>query len=206
MTKLLVIKAHPLSASESRSVYILQEFLQRYKETNPEDEITIVDLYQDEFPEIDFELMTAWQALKNGSDYSMLPASQQGKVARFNQSTQQFMEADKIVIANALWNLNIPSRLKSWFDTICVSGTTFRYTENGPVGMVKGKKALHIQANGGSYNGQDFSAQYVKGLLAFVGIDQLEQIFIEGIDHHPEQAEEIISAKVQLAQTIAEHF
>ncbi len=63
------------------------------------------------------------------------------KIARFNELTEQFLAADKIVIANALWNLNIPTKLKAWFDTVNVAGKTFRYTENGPEGLVTGKKS-----------------------------------------------------------------
>ena len=67
------------------------------------------------------------------------------KIARFNELTDQFLAADKIVIANALWNLNIPTKLKAWFDTVNVAGKTFRYTENGPEGLVTGKK--HCTSN-----------------------------------------------------------
>ena len=110
------------------------------------------------------------------------------------------------MIANGLWNLNIPTRLKAWFDTINVAGKTFQYTETGPVPLTEGKKALHIQANGGSYNGQDFSSQYVKGILNFVGVNDVQQIFIEGADHFPEKTAEIIRAAIDQAETISLTF
>ena len=183
MASVLVVKGHPLTAQESRSVKALSAFLDSYKESHPDDEVTVLELYRDDIPEIDEELLSGWEALRAGAEFSTLSESQQHKIARFNELTDQFLASDKIVIANALWNLNIPTKLKAWFDTVNVAGKTFRYTENGPEGLVSGKKALHIQSNGGVYNGQDFASQYVKGILYFVGIDQVDQLFIEGIDY-----------------------
>ncbi len=206
MSQLLAIKAHPMTGESSRSVRIFEEFLEDYQRTNPQDTITYVDLYEKTVPEIDGEILLAWQQLRQGDDFHSLSESQKEKLAAFDQATQQFLAADKVVITNALWNLNIPSRLKSWFDTICVAGKTFRYTENGSVGMALGKKALHIQSNGGTFNGKDFSSQYVKQVLQFVGIEEVDQLFIEGIDHHPEQAEMILSAASANARELAQTF
>lgn len=127
-------------------------------------------------------------------------------MARFNELTDQFLGADKVVIANALWNLNVPTRLKAWVDTINVAGKTFKYTDEGPKPLTNGKKALHIQSNGGFYEGQDFASQYVKGILNFIGIEKVEQLFIEGIDHHPEKAEELLGAAMDQATTLGKTF
>lgn len=59
----------------------------------------------------------------------------------FNSYTEEFLQQDKIIIANPLWNLSIPTRLKAWIDCITVAGKTFKYTETGSVGIVKGKKS-----------------------------------------------------------------
>lgn len=207
MSNVLVIKAHPLSNENSRSIKILKTFLTTYEEKNPEDKITILDLYdKDAVPEIDGEILDAWQKLRTGTPLADLTVNQQAKVAAFDASIEQFLAADKVVIANALWNLNVPTRLKAWFDTINVAGKTFRYTENGPVGMTKGKKALHIQSNGGFYQGQDPASQYVKLILNFVGVESVDQIFIEGIDYAPEKAEEILAQATKEAKTLAATF
>lgn len=207
MSNVLVIKAHPLSNENSRSIQILKAFLTTYEEKHPEDQITVLDLYgQDAVPEIDGEILDAWQKLRSGTPLAELTVNQQAQVAAFDASIEQFLAADKIIIANALWNLNVPTRLKAWFDTINVAGKTFRYTENGPVGMTEGKKALHIQSNGGFYQGQDLSSQYVKLILNFVGVASVDQIFIEGIDYAPEKAAEILAAATKEAETLAETF
>src|SRR5699024_9797585 len=113
---------------------------------------------------------------------------------------------DKIVVANPLWNLNVPSRLKSWFDTISVAGKTFRYTEEGSVGMVTGKKALHIQANGGIYSGADPASQYVQTMFQFLGITDFHQLFVEGMDHFPDQAEQFIADALKEADELGKTF
>ena len=188
MASVLVVKGHPLTAEESRTVKALTSFLTSYKENHPDDEVTV------------------WEALRAGAEFTSLSESQQQKIARFNELTDQFLAADKIVIANALWNLNIPTKLKAWFDTVNVAGKTFRYTENGPEGLVTGKKALHIQSNGGVYNGQDFASQYVKGILNFVGIDQVDQLFIEGIDYDPDRADELMQNALDKAAALGKSF
>ncbi|MGN8982226.1 NAD(P)H-dependent oxidoreductase [Enterococcus villorum] len=206
MASVLVVKGHPLTEQESRSVQALTTFLNSYKENHPEDEVTVLDLYHDDIPEIDEELLSGWEALRAGAEFTTLSESQQQKIARFNELTDQFLASDKIVIANALWNLNIPTKLKAWFDTVNVAGKTFRYTENGPEGLVSGKKALHIQSNDGIYNGQDFASQYVKGILNFVGVDQVDQLFIEGIDYTPDRAEELMQSALDKAADFGKTF
>ncbi|EOL42489.1 FMN-dependent NADH-azoreductase [Enterococcus phoeniculicola] len=206
MSKLLVIKAHPLSAEESRSMKALDTFLTSYKETNPSDEVVVLDLYNEFIPEIDKDILTGWTALRSGAAFDTLTADQQKKIARFNELTEQFLATDKVVVANAMWNLNVPTRLKAWFDTINVAGKTFRYTEEGPKPLVEGKKALHIQSNGGFYEAQDASSQYVKGILNFIGVDQVDQLFIEGIDHFPDRAEELLATAMTSATELGKTF
>ncbi|MTD38088.1 FMN-dependent NADH-azoreductase [Erwinia sp. CPCC 100877] len=206
MSKLLVVKAHPLTKEESRSVRALNTFLESYQEANPSDEVTILDVYSEFVPEIDEELLSGWGALRTGTEFTALNENQQTKIARFNDLTEQFLASDKVVIANALWNLNVPTRLKAWIDTINVAGKTFKYTEEGPKPLTNGKKALHIQSNGGFYEGNDFASQYVKGILNFIGVDQVDQLFIEGIDHHPEKAEELLGAALDKATELGKAF
>ncbi|PNB70901.1 FMN-dependent NADH-azoreductase, partial [Pseudomonas sp. FW305-BF6] len=64
----------------------------------------------------------------------------------------QFVEADKYVFVTPMWNFSFPPVMKSYIDAVCVAGKTFKYTENGPQGLLGGKKALHIQASGGVYS------------------------------------------------------
>lgn len=201
MSKVLVVKAHPLSVSESRTLKGLATFLKNYQAVNPADEIITFDAFADDLPEVDGPLLEAWNALRAGKDFSTLTSAQQHDVTRFDELTQLFLDADKIIVANALWNLNIPTRLKSWIDTIMVAGKTFRYTENGPVPMTSGKKVFHIQSSGSVYKGQDFANQYLKTIFNFVGVADYEAAFIEGLDYDPANADEMLAkALIDIAE------
>jgi FMN-dependent NADH-azoreductase len=80
----------------------------------------------------------------------------------------QFLEADKVVFVTPMWNFNIPSRVKTYIDNLCIPNKAFKYTENGPVGLIKGKKALHIHATGGVHShgpgaAMNFGDPFLKG-------------------------------------------
>ncbi|MFS0864683.1 NAD(P)H-dependent oxidoreductase [Fredinandcohnia sp. 179-A 10B2 NHS] len=206
MANILIVRAHPLNESVSRSMLVTDAFVEAYKLHHPEDLIEDINLYEMNVPEIDKDLLNAWADLGKGKPFYTLTESQQHKVTLFNSFTEGFLQQDKIVIANPLWNLSIPTRLKAWFDTITVAGKTFGYTETGSVGLLQGKKALHIQANGGFYNGADPASQYVKTLLMFLGITDYHQLFVEGMDHAPDKAPEIVSAAIDKAKELATAF
>lgn len=206
MTTLLAIKSHPLSSENATSVLALEAFLSSYTKNHPEDTIEILDLYQEYIPEIDEDILMSWEKLSKGNDFTSLTETQQAKVLRFKELTEQFLNADKVVIANPLWNLSMQTRLKAWIDTIVVVGKTFYYTENGPVGLVEDKKVLHIQSSGGIYGGNDFTSQTLKGVLNFIGINQIEQLAIEGLNYTPDQRADILEAKINEAILLGETF
>lgn len=206
MSKVLVVKAHPLTGEASNSIRVADAFIAAYKEANHFDHIEELSLYTSFIPEIDEEILMAWGALSNGESFEKLSQSQQDKVSRFNELTEKFLDADKIVIANPLWNLSIPTRLKAWIDTVVISGTSFKYTAEGPVGLIKGKKLLHIQSNGGIYKEQDPASQYIKTIFGFIGVEDQQQVFLEGVNYDPSQTENIVLAGIQKAEEIAKTF
>jgi len=206
LSKVLVVKAHPLTAKESRSVYVAEQFLTSYRQTNPQDEIELLDLYTDSIPLVDKDILTAFSALAQKMPFTDLSPAQQEKLGRFDELTAQFMAADKVVIVNPMWNLSIPPMLKAWFDTIMVVGKTFRYTATGSVGLLPDKPILHIQANGGTYEGKDFGAQYVHTAMEFMGITNVVDLFVEGMDHNPELAAEIVATASQKAEELGKTF
>lgn len=206
MAKVLIVRAHPLTSETSRSMKVTDAFVERYKEHNPEDYVEDINLYNMNVPDIDADLLNAWDELAAGKPFYSLNDKQQHQVTLFNSFTEGFLAQDKIVVANPLWNLNIPTRLKSWFDTINVAGKTFRYTAEGSVGMAQGKKVLHIQANGGVYSGKDPASQYVETVFNFLGVDEFQQLFVEGMDHTPEKAEDIVAEALEKAKELAKTF
>lgn len=207
MAKLLVVRAHPLTSEFSRSMQLTDEFVAVYRRTHPDDDVIDLNLYARAVPEIDLDLLSAWQKLGGGTPFAHLDEREQLKLTLFDGYTGQFLAVDKIVVANPLWNLNVPTRLKAWIDSIAVAGRTFRYTPDGvAVGLVHGKRAVHIQTSGGVFEGLDPASMYVKTIFTFLGVEDFQQVFAEGMDHDPEHAADIVGTALERVRAVAAAF
>lgn len=203
MATVLIVKAHPLNPQKSYALRALEEFETRFASLHPEDRIEIVDVFEDQIPTLDKPLLEAMTAAKKGEE---IASEQAERLERYNAFTQQFLSADKIVVVNPLWNLNVPSQLVSWINTINVAGLTFKYGPEGSIGLIKDKKLLHIQSNGGVYAGQDPAAQYIKSIFKFLGFKDIQQLFIEGQSADPSQAQAIFEEAMGKIDNILLHF
>ena len=109
----------------------------------------------------------------------------------------EFLAADTIVIGAPMYNFTLPTQLKAWIDRIVIAGTTFRYTENGPEGLAKGKRVIVALARGGFYNeGSPAAAlehleSYLRGVFNFIGIEP-EFVAADGLSIGAEQREQSI--------------
>lgn len=102
-----------------------------------------------------------------------------------DEAIAEVMNADFIVIDAPLYNFGIPSTLKAWIDHIARANITFRYTESGPVGLVKGKKVYLAVSSGGVYSegpqaAYDFVVPYMKAVLGFLGMADVAVVRVEG--------------------------
>lgn len=111
------------------------------------------------------------------------------------QVMQQFLAADILVIGAPMYNFSIPSTLKAWIDRVAVAGRTFKYTENGPVGLAGGKRVIVVSARGGIYTDSpaDFQEPFLRQVFAFMGIDNVEFVRAEGIAYSPKHREDAIA-------------
>lgn len=208
MSKVLYITANPKSEAESYSLRLGKAFLTQYKELNPQDEIIELDLYEADIPNIDADVFQGWGKLASGNE---LNESEQQKVARLNELLEQFISADKYVFVTPMWNFSFPPRFKSYIDSFCIAGKTFKYTPEGPIGLMTGKKAVHIHARGGIYSegpnqNSDFADSYLRTVLQFVGITDIESVIAEGMAFMPEKAEEIMEKALAHAKDVAVQF
>ena len=111
----------------------------------------------------------------------------------------EFLAADTIVIGAPMYNFTLPSQLKSWLDRILVSGTTFRYTADGPEGLVKDKRVIVALARGGVYDSGSPAASlehletYLRGVFNFIGVEP-EFVAADGLNISAEQKEAAIRA------------
>jgi FMN-dependent NADH-azoreductase len=110
----------------------------------------------------------------------------------------QFLEADTIVIGAPMYNFTLPTQLKAWIDRLVIAGTTFRYTETGPEGLVAGKRVIVALARGGFYgeaspaSALEHLETYLKGMFNFIGIEP-EFVAADGLAIGPEQRDQSIS-------------
>lgn len=211
MATVLYITAHPLTEAESFSLKVGQAFLDAYRDAAPDDQIVRLDLYHMEIPLLDAAVLRAQNQLRSGAAFAQLPADAQRKISRLTELADQFVAADKYVFVTPFWNLSFPPMMKAYIDAICVAGKTFKYTEAGSVGLLKNKRALHIQARGGEYSEgpaaeMEFGHRYLKALLHFFGVDPVEALIIEGHAHHPDRAEAILADALRRAPEVARQF
>lgn len=208
MAKLLYIKVNPKADEKSFSARLAKVFLDAYQQAHPEDTIELLDLYRADIPFLDVDVFSAWGKFASHEELTEL---EQSKVKRMNELTDQFLAADKVVIASPFWNLSYPPMMKAYIDTICVAGKTFKYTEKGPIGLVPDKPVLLIEARGGHYSSgpaaaMEFSEKYLRTIMNFMGVQQFQSLIMEELSVDPTKAEDILNAYAEKAKTLAPAF
>ncbi|MHB1483081.1 MAG: FMN-dependent NADH-azoreductase [Saccharofermentanales bacterium] len=201
MSKVLYIKANVKPEGVSRTYKISDAFIDAYKKINPQDEIITLDLLK--------ENVIFLYANDLLSVFG--PKTEDSKYHPILKYAYQFLEADKYVIAEPLWNLSIPALLKAYIDYITVSGVTFKYTETGPVGLCTGKKAINITTRGGVYSVEPLASfemgdRYLRTILGFLGISDFITIKAEGLDVVGNDVDALVGNAVEEATEIAKYF
>ncbi|MFH7765381.1 FMN-dependent NADH-azoreductase [Acinetobacter sp. BSP-28] len=118
---------------------------------------------------------------------------------------QQYLDADVVVVGAAMYNFGLPSTLKAWIDRISVAGKTFKYTENGPVGLAGEKKAYIASSRGGVYGENspaDFQEGFLKTVFNFTGVSDVEIIRAEGVNMGAELKDQAVASALAQVQTL----
>lgn len=176
MSKVLVLKSSIL-AGYSQSGQLSDYFVEQWQEKHPGDEITVRDLAANPIPVLDGELVGALRP----SDAPLTPRQQEA-LALSDELIAELKGNDVIVIAAPMYNFNIPTQLKNYFDLVARAGVTFRYTEKGPEGLVTGKRAVVVTSRGGIHKDTptDLVTPYLSTFLGFIGITDVNFVFAEG--------------------------
>lgn len=208
MAHVLFVKANNRPAEQAVTVKLYESFVKSYKETHPDDLVTELNLFEADLPYFDNDMMTGLYKLGNGIETT---PEEQRLADLANTYLDQFLGADKVVFAFPLWNFTIPAQLLTYLFYLNQAGKTFKYTAEGPVGLVTNKKVALLQARGGVYSvapmdAMEMSLNYVKTTLAFWGIQDPEVVVVEGHNQFPDRAASIIEDGVKRAAELASKF
>ena len=196
--KLLHIDSSILN-DNSVSRQLTRDIVDRWRQDYPDGEVTYRDLAEEAPNHLSAEILGAGSV-----DQSQRSAVQCHEVAYGEALMKEFLEADVIVLGAPMYNFSIPSQLKAWLDRVMVAGRTFKYTENGPVGLISGKKVVIVSSRGGVYSesstGQamDHQESYLQVALAFMGITDISIVRAEGMSMAEKRNRAIVFAQKEI--------
>jgi FMN-dependent NADH-azoreductase len=197
MSTLLQINAS-IHGENGQSSQLASQFVAAWREQHPQTQIVQRDLAGDPVPHLTAERFAALLTPAQERD------AVQHAVAQYSDHLiTELKQADVIVLGLPMYNFGVPSQLKAYFDHIARAGLTFRYTAQGPVGLLGGKKVYVFAARGGLYAGGplDTQTQYVRDFLRFLGIEDVQFVYAEGLAIGSESKEAALSgARAQIQQ------
>jgi FMN-dependent NADH-azoreductase len=167
---------------------------------NPGAQVTLRDLSANPLPILD---ETALGALFTPAEQRS--PEQAALAAHFDAAIAELQAHDAVVLGVPMYNFGVPVQLKAWIDAVARAGVTFRYTETGPQGLVQGKKVYVACARGGIYRGtaNDSQTPYLRTVLGFLGMTDVNFIYAEGLNMGPEAAEKgFAQAEADLAAAL----
>lgn len=200
MAKVLHINSS-VRSNGSISRQLTGEFIAQWKKSHPDDDIVERDLAANPTPHLDEQMMGAFFTPPEQRSHE-----QAATVMLSDALVGELLAADIVVIGAPMYNFSVASSLKAWIDHVARAGLTFQYTASGPVGLVKNKKVYVFTSRGGVYSQglgkkMDFHETYLRGVLGFMGMDDVTFIHTEGLSMGGESAERAIE---QSRKTITE--
>jgi FMN-dependent NADH-azoreductase len=176
----------------SVSTQLAARLAERMPAAEPTSTLVVRDLGKNPHPVLDEAAITA---LYTPAD-KRLP-EQAARVALDDALIAELQAADVVVVAAPMYNFGISALLKNWIDAVARNGVTFRYSEKGPEGLLKGKKLYVVLARGGKYRDTPMDSQvpYLRTVFGFLGITDIEFIYAEGLNMGPD----VLSASIEWA-------
>ena len=202
MSTALVITSSALGEA-SVSSQLVAETVASLRSHDPGLRVIGRDLGRNPIPHLDFDSATALRGEPVNEAQAAARSLSDGLIA-------ELKAADTLIIGAPMYNFGMPSTLKAWFDHVLRAGITFRYSENGPEGLLKGKRAMVIESRGGLYSegpAQQMDSQepHLRNLLGFMGITDVTFLRAEKLAFGPEAREQAIDAvRRQIEGTIGD--
>ncbi len=199
MTTLLKISTS--ARSNGNANRLADELVDAWIDSRPETQVQARDFGREPLPHLSEDEINAFFTPAEART-----PEQQELVRVSDELIAELQAADVLVLSVPMYNFGIPSTLKAYFDRLARAGITFKYTSEGPVGLVTGKKAYVVAARGGVYAGtpKDTQSAYLRDFLGFIGITDVEFIYAEGLnlgDDRKTQAE--AQARQQIQRLVA---
>lgn len=189
--KILNINSSSNRDSSTSTIYakkIVDRFLNLYPGTSSIDRHTTYS----NLPFIDQEIIEAFFAKGERTD-------EQKQTLKLSDSlVDELVNADIIVISSPIYNFSVPASLKAYFDLVARAGLTFEYTENGPKGLLKNKKAFIVVSSGGTEinSDVDFAGKYIKHFLSFIGVVDVEFVKLDQLMFKSEEKLEAVKKQL----------
>ena len=196
-----ILQINASARQGANSTRVAEAIVARLQSANPDAQTVLRDLARHPHPILD---ESALGALFTPADQRT--PEQAARVALDDALIAEVQAADVVVLGVPMYNLGVPVQLKSWIDAIARAGTTFRYTEKGPEGLLKGKKVYVGLARGGRYRDTPFDTQvpYLKTVLGFLGMTDVHFVYAEGLNMGAESAQQgFAEADADIAAAIA---
>jgi len=202
MSSILLVTSSPRGEA-SHSTKVARDLAEKLAQSDPGTHIVTRDLAQNPLPHIVADYATG---IYTPAD-TRTP-SQQDAVTVSDAAVEELLAADTVIISTGFINFGISSTLKAWIDHIARKGLTFSYTADGPVGLVTGKKVYLVLASGGVYSDGaavafDHAVPYLKTVLSFLGMTDIEVVRIEGVGMGPEAEAQAVAGALQQTQRLA---
>ncbi len=199
MTTLLHLDSS-IFGKQGESAQLAAEFIDRWQEVQPETKVIKRDLAANPLPHLDAVAVTGFMTAEDERT-----TEQSEAVKRSDELLEELFDADVLVIGLPLYNLGVPSTLKSWIDQVARAGKTFRYTENGAEGLIPGKKVYVFASRGGQYEGTSMDTQtpYIRHIFGLMGVTDVEFVHAEGLNMGAEVRDAAVEAAKQRIQSLA---
>jgi FMN-dependent NADH-azoreductase len=197
MKKVLVVNSS-VSGENGQSSQLIEQFVQALPAGFSRVD---VDLAAEAYPHLAMTELAAWMTPE--TDRS---AEQKALAALSDDAIAAVQAADVILVGVPMYNFGVPSQLKAWFDRLARVGITFKYTEQGPIGLLANKPVIFFATRGGIYKDlpADSQTPFLKSFFSFIGLTDLHFIYAEGLNMGAESAQQALAAaKTQIGEVSA---
>lgn len=211
MPQLLTIIAHPQTTKFSTSIELYKNFIEAYKSINPQDTIierNVSDNFKLTFDEV---ALSIYNKKQTGD---ALTRRERTINATRQLYIDEFVQSDKYVFVNPMYNFFLPAEMKSYIDLIMQIPSTFEYNDQNKLqGNLHNKKALHLQSSGDRFHSAnkqmeslDLGDKYLKTIFDIMGVSDYQSVFVEGMDFDTKNAQNILNSGYRTVQKLAKVF